>query len=83
MNEHKKPSIIGPGAASIAIMILLFTNSKENTQEKLSDIYEIFIFICFLLFSVSIIWIWQKYLKEYVAFAIEEKLREINKKPED
>ncbi len=83
MNEHKKPSIIGPGVSSFIMIILLYVLPMENTQEKPSDILEMFKIFSLLLFSFAAIWIWQKYLKEYVAFEIEQKLREINKKPED
>jgi hypothetical protein len=82
MKENKKPSIIGPGAASLTLLILLFISSKENPQEKNSDTYEILVFISFLFFSAAVIWIWHKYLKEYVAFMIEEKLTEPDKKKE-
>ena len=81
MDEHKKPSVIGPGALSFLLILLL--HSKENTQEKLNNAHEMFDLFIFLLLLVSTIWVWQKYLKEYVAFSIEQKLRDVNKKPED
>jgi hypothetical protein len=83
MKEHIKPSIFGPGSASLTLILLLFIGSKENPQEKYSDTYEILFFISFLLFSVAVIWIWHKYLKEFVEFKIEEKLTEPDKKKRD
>ena len=79
MEDEKKPSIISSGELSLAMLILLYINAKENPQEKLSDAYEIMIFIFFLLFSVSVIWIWHKYLKEYIVFIIDDKSQEMNK----
>jgi len=83
MNELKRPSIIGAGAFSLMMSFFLFSLSKENPQEKPNDILEILKIFSLLLMTIGAIGIWLKYLKEYVAFAIEQKLREINKKPDD
>lgn len=83
MSELKRPSIIGAGASSLLLIFISFVISKENPQEKPSDILEMFKIFALLLMTISTIWVWLKYLKEYVAFAIEQKLREINKKPGD
>jgi uncharacterized membrane protein len=83
MSELKRPSIIVAGALSLMLTFLLCVISKKNTQEKPSDFLEMFKIFALLGMTISTIWAWLKYLKEYVAFAIEQKLREINKKPED
>jgi hypothetical protein len=82
MSDLKRPSIIGPGASSFVMICLLILLSRENAQERPSDIHDMLQVFLLLLMPVSTIWVWQRYLKEYVAFAIEQKLREISKNPE-
>jgi hypothetical protein len=76
MKKYPQPSIIGPGAMSIFVIIILAA-LKDNPQEKHNDML-MYGFISLLLCSFALIWMWQKYLKEYVAFTIEEKFRQIN-----
>jgi hypothetical protein len=81
MGELKKPSAMKPAACGFALvcMLVLMAADRKNT----SDIREVLRVLTLFAFTGCAIWIWIRYLKEYVNFAIEQKLRESNKRPED
>jgi len=81
MGESKKPLALGPAASSFALVCLLFitASNRKNT----SDIKEVLGFLTLLALTGCTIWIWIRYLKEYVTFAIEQKLGQENKQTKD
>lgn len=80
MAELKKPSAQGAVASSLALVIFLILLANDKREK--SDVAEIIHFFLLLGFAASVIWVWLKYLKEYVNFAIEQKLKEKNSRPD-
>ena len=80
MAELKKPSAQGAVVSSLALVILFIMLAQEKREK--SDAEGIVYSFLLLGFAASIIWAWLKYIKEYVNFAIEQKLKEKNSRPE-
>jgi hypothetical protein len=65
----------------ICILVSL-SLTKERTQAKPSDVQDVVGLLSYLLWAAVTIWMWQKYVKEYVAFAVEQKWAEMSRDPE-
>jgi hypothetical protein len=81
MGELKKPSAIEPAASSFVLVCMIVLMATDG--KKTSDIEEIFWSLTLLAFAACTIWIWIRYVRQYVNFAIEQKLRQNNKESKD
>jgi len=81
MGELKKPSAIGPAASSFTLVCLLLL--AATNRKKTSDMEEIVGVLTLLAFATCTIWICIRYVRQYVNFAIEQKLRQNNKESKD
>ncbi|MHC4086878.1 MAG: hypothetical protein ACYSWZ_18555 [Planctomycetota bacterium] len=82
MDEVKKPSMQSAIPITVAALLDLFAAillASTNTKPELL----MTIVLCEIILIAGAIAAWIKYFKSYVNFAIEQKLREINKKSED
>ena len=70
MDENKKPSVKSAAAVSMAVVMFSMVMDKPK-----SDLAEIIAFFAVLGMAAYGIAAWVKYLKNYVDFAIEQKLR--------
>ncbi len=83
MDELKKPSMMPAVTTTMALVCLLIVFVLSAAKKTRSEIGTIIVFFSLLGLTAGVIVQWVKYLKQYVNFAIEQKLREINKKSED
>ena len=77
--DKLKKSLVSAATCSIALVIMLILTASDGR----SDIVEVIGFFALLAFTACTIWAWLRYLRGYVDFAIEQKLKEIIKKPKD
>jgi len=80
MGELKKPSAMGPAASSVALVCMLALAATDG--KKTSDIKEIVGFLTLLVFAACTIGMWIRYVRQYVNFAIEQKLKDKNGRPD-
>jgi len=80
MDKDKKPSVKSAAVVSMAVVVFTLQSSIVETK---SDIAEIVRFFCVLVMAGYAIAAWVKYLRNYVDFAVEQKLSEHDKEAED
>jgi hypothetical protein len=81
--DEIKNSLIAAGASSFATVCMLIVFVLSATKETKSVIAMLVLLLAILVLTLSAIVQWVRYIRRYVDFAIGQKLREINKKPED
>jgi len=77
--DKLKKSLVAPVASSIALICMLMVFVLSATKGTKSEIGMIVLLAAILLLTVSTIIQWIRYLRGYVDFAIEQKLRQIDK----
>jgi uncharacterized membrane protein len=82
MDEVKKPSMQSAILITLAALLDLFAAFMMAAINTKSELLITFV-SCEIILIACAIAVWIKYFKRYVNFAIEQKLREINKKSED
>jgi riboflavin transporter FmnP len=81
--DKLKKSLVAAVTSSIALVCMLMVFVLSATKEVRSEIGTIIVFFALLGLTAGLIVHWVKYLKQYVDFAIEQKLSEHNKEAED
>ena len=81
--DKLKTSPVAAVSSSIALVCMLLAFVLSVSEEEKNDIVMIILLLAVFLVSASTIIQWARYVKRYVNFAIEQKLKEINKKSED
>jgi hypothetical protein len=82
MDEVKKPSMQSAISITVAALLDLFAAIMLASIKPKPEVMMIFV-LCEIILIAGAIAAWIKYFKRYVNYAIEQKLREINKKSED
>lgn len=82
MDENKKPSMQIAIPITVAALLDLFAAIMMASINAKSELLMIFV-LCEIILIAGAIAAWNKYFKRYVNYAIEQKLREINKKSEN
>lgn len=82
MDELKKPSMVSAILLTLAALLDLMASFLMAANNTKSELLMTFV-LCEIVLIACAIAAWIKYFKRYVNFAIEQKLREINKKSED
>ncbi len=82
MNELKKPSMQSAILITLAALLDLFASFIMAASNTKSGRLMTFI-LCEIILIACAIGAWIKYSKAYVNFAIEEKLRDYDKKTKD
>ena len=73
--DKLKKSLVVAKTCSMALVIMLILTASDGR----SDIVEVIGFFALLAFTACTIWAWLRYLRGYVNFAIEQKLKDTNK----
>jgi len=81
--DKLKQSLMSAVTLTLALVCMLIVFVVSTTKETRSEIGTIIIFFSLLGLTVGAIVQWVKYLKQYVDFAIEQKLRQKNKQAKD
>ena len=82
MGTVKKPSMQIAIPITVAALLDLFAAIMMASINTKPEFLMIFV-LCEIILIAGAISAWNKYFKRYVNYAIEQKLREINKKSED
>jgi uncharacterized membrane protein len=82
MFEVKKPSMQSAIPITVAALLDLFAAIMMASINTKPELLMIFV-LCEIILIAGAIVAWIKYFKRYINYAIEQKLREINKKSED
>jgi len=82
MNEVKN-SLIAAGASSFATVCMLIVFVLSATKETKSIIAMLVLLLAILVLTLSAIAQWVRYMRRHVDFTIDQRLREINKRPGD
>ena len=82
MDELKKPSMVSAILLTLAALLDLMASFLMAASNTKSELLMTFV-LCEIILIACAIAAWIMYFKAYVNFAIEQNLREINKKSED
>ncbi|HIJ54364.1 MAG TPA: hypothetical protein HPP66_14615 [Planctomycetes bacterium] len=82
MDEVKKPSMQSAILITLAALLDLLASFMMAASNTKSELLMTFV-LCEIIMIACAVAAWVNYFKRYVNFAIEQKLRENNKKSED